>query len=99
VSTDEFIRRFLLHILPAGFQRIRHYGLLASRNKQSTLLLCRRLLNVAVDLLPSTEQIAECLRAILTDATRCPVCQIGQMIRIRILPIPPTPHLRAVDTS
>jgi hypothetical protein len=40
VSADEFIRRFLLHTLPPGFQRIRHYGLLASRNKKERLLAC-----------------------------------------------------------
>jgi len=47
LQTDEFIRRFMLHILPSGFHRIRHYGLLAS---QSKLADARRLL----DVVPST---------------------------------------------
>lgn len=45
LDTDEFIRRFLLHILPAGFRKIRHYGLFASWNKGNRLALCRRLTN------------------------------------------------------
>ena len=44
LTADEFIRRFLLHVLPKGFVRIRHYGLLASRNVATRLADCRRLL-------------------------------------------------------
>ena len=44
---DEFIRRFLLHVLPRGFHRIRHYGLLASSARKASLALARELLNVA----------------------------------------------------
>ncbi len=46
--TDEFIRRFLLHVLPRGFHRIRHYGLLASGCRKASLALARELLNVVV---------------------------------------------------
>jgi hypothetical protein len=46
LDADEFIRRFLLHTLPDGFHRIRHYGLLANGHRQLKLDLCRRLLNV-----------------------------------------------------
>ena len=45
---DEFIRRFLLHVLPPGFHRIRHYGLLASSARKASLTLARELLDVAV---------------------------------------------------
>jgi len=89
LGADEFIRRFLLHTLPAGFQRIRHYGLLASRSKQYTLSLCRRLLQVATDLLPSTAQIVTSLRELLDAAHRCPRCRIGTLIRIEALPAIP----------
>jgi len=41
----EFIRRFLMHILPKGLVKIRHYGLLANRNKKTKLKLCRKLTN------------------------------------------------------
>jgi hypothetical protein len=42
LSEDEFIRRFLLHILPRGFCKIRHYGVLSNRNKKTKLVLCQR---------------------------------------------------------
>jgi hypothetical protein len=44
----EFVRRFLMHVLPSGFVRIRHYGLLANRHRQQKLARCRKLLGVAV---------------------------------------------------
>ena len=47
LATDKFIRRFLLHVLPRGFHRIRHYGLLASSARKASLALARELLNVA----------------------------------------------------
>ena len=47
LSTDEFIRRFLLHVLPRGFHRIRHYGLLAASSRKASLALARTLLAVA----------------------------------------------------
>jgi hypothetical protein len=46
LSADEFIRRFLIHVLPAGFQRIRYYGFLGNRYRQQKLTLCRRLLGM-----------------------------------------------------
>lgn len=47
IGTDEFIRRFLLHVLPSGFHRIRHYGLLAGSVRKACLALARQLLDVA----------------------------------------------------
>jgi hypothetical protein len=47
LATDEFIRRFLIHVLPRGFHRIRHYGLLASSTHKNAMALARRLLGVA----------------------------------------------------
>ena len=44
LSADEFIRRFLLHVLPAGFHRIRHYGLLANGGRKDNIALARKLL-------------------------------------------------------
>ena len=45
LSADEFMRRFLLHVLPDGFQRIRHYGFLANGHRKTKLALIRKLLN------------------------------------------------------
>ncbi len=47
LAPDEFIRRFLLHALPRGFHRIRHYGLLASARRKDQLERARRLLDIA----------------------------------------------------
>ncbi len=44
VSADEFLRRFLLHVLPRGFVRIRHFGFLTNRNRAALVPFCRRLL-------------------------------------------------------
>jgi hypothetical protein len=57
VTAEEFIRRFLLHAVPSGFQRISHYGLLASRNKKQTLALCRQLLGIECELLPTRAEM------------------------------------------
>src|ERR1700678_3037279 len=46
LETGEFIRRFLLHVLPDGFHRIRNYGLLANGHRAEKLALCRTLLDV-----------------------------------------------------
>jgi hypothetical protein len=75
LATDEFIRRFLLHVLPRGFHRIRHYGLLASSARKASLAIARELLNVAA---PSDDDTTE-----ETDDFRppCPCCG-GRMIII-----------------
>ena len=94
IEADEFIRRFLLHTLPPGFQRIRHYGLFSGRNKKRNLQTCRRLLAIESDLLPSPGQVQQCLQGIMARSTLCPVCHIGQMVRIQTLPrVPDRPQL------
>jgi hypothetical protein len=99
IGADEFIRRFLMHTLPAGFQRIRHYGLLASRNKKASLAICRQLLDAAAALLPSAEQLACLLHDPPLPAHLCPVCGIGQMIHIEILPAWPYQPRPPADSS
>ena len=83
----EFIRRFLLHVLPHGFVRIRHYGLLAPRNVQRRLARARELLRhpdphptTASSPLPTTwwQQL---LRLTGIDIMLCPYCRIGRLIR------------------
>ncbi len=54
LDADEFIRRFLLHTLPDGFHRIRHYGFLANGHRAAKLALCRKLLAVS----PPAEPLA-----------------------------------------
>ena len=76
----EFLRRFTLHVLPRGFNRIRHYGLLANRNKH-TLLACAR---AALKILAPTPTPAESVAAFWQriagiDIERCPHCQHGTL--------------------
>ena len=90
ISAEEFIRRFLLHSLPPGFQRIRHYGLFASRNKKNNLALCRQLLHADTDgLLPSITQVQAhgktVVDRLLAACRDCPVCHTGLMVRTRII--------------
>ena len=83
VSADEFIRRFLLHALPPGVQRIRHYGLLASRSKKANLELCHRLLEDPADRrVPGVAPIPGVLPTVAEPTRQCPVCRIGIMIRV-----------------
>ena len=86
ITDDEFIRRFLLHSLPPGFQRIRHYGLLASRNKKKNLARCREQLNADTGgLLPTVVQVQAAVAELLEVARGCPVCKLGVMVRIGII--------------
>jgi hypothetical protein len=77
----EFIRRFLLHILPAGFMRIRQFGFLANRARREKLALCRALLGA-----PSASPRSALAEAgdRKADERLCPVCRTGHMILIRL---------------
>jgi len=88
VSADEFIRRFLIHTLPPGFQRIRYFGFLANRFRKEKLELCRKLLsNPITDLLPARAECGELARALYVQPLRtCPKCTTGVLIRIAIMP-------------
>lgn len=86
LTADEFVRRFLLHVLPTGFQRIRHYGLLGNRSREAKLEQCRRLLNAPVpDPVPLQEpedyrdRYQRLTGVSLWD---CPLCKRGRMICI-----------------
>jgi hypothetical protein len=93
LEAEEFMRRFLLHVLPDGFQRIRHYGFLANRYRQAKLALCRRLLGVALTLTgvvpPQDKPDYRDLYQELTGKSLrdCPVCHRGQMVVIAVLPV------------
>jgi hypothetical protein len=73
----EFIRRFLLHILPSGFVKIRHFGFLANRNRSVRLGLCRKLLRAPMPSVPPAGLLAD--QPERAAERRCPVCQIGTM--------------------
>ncbi len=83
LDTDEFIRRFLIHVLPDGFQRIRHCGFLANRHRKGKLEHCRRLFERSMlELLPEAGQCAAILAVLATHTKlRCPQCGISAMVR------------------
>jgi hypothetical protein len=88
LEAEEFLRRFLVHILPPGFRRIRHFGFLSNRHRKEKLALCRKLLTDSVAaLLPPPQQSSPLLPALAADSpARCPQCRIGEMIRVQTLP-------------
>jgi hypothetical protein len=76
LAAEEFLRRFLLHVLPKGFVRIRHYGLLASINVATKLARCRQLLGEeAPPTPPSKTWIDRMVEWTGEDPMRCPQCQ------------------------
>jgi len=84
LSADEFIRRFLMHTLPDGFHRIRHYGFLANGHRAAKLALCRRLLDG-----PHPEPPARPAQDTVQQRApeRCPCCG-GAMVILATLPSP-----------
>jgi hypothetical protein len=84
----EFIRRFLLHVLPQGMVRIRQFGFLANRVRQSKLEQCRTLL--AVRQVPVSAGSDDGADPTLPDAHACPVCKLGRLIVIELLGAQPT---------
>lgn len=81
LEATEFIRRFLLHVLPSGFMRIRHYGFSANRFRREKLQICRRLLGVSTDE-DAQEQAGPAQRLSKTEKSerRCPVCGKRSMV-------------------
>jgi hypothetical protein len=88
LEAHEFIRRFLLHVLPDGFMRVRHFGFLANRAKKHALPQCRKLLGLHPALPEIPNRSAQDLLRELTgtDLSRCPSCQKGTMIVVGELP-------------
>ena len=89
LAATEFIRRFLLHVLPAGLQRIRYYGLLGNRHRQEKLARCRQLLQMrppAATQTPASRDYRDRYEALTgLSLHRCPRCQQGRMRIIETL--------------
>ena len=94
LPAQQFLERFVLHVLPRGFMRIRHYGLLANRNKTRALAQAASALN-----LPPPEPVAPesvqafCLRVCGLDIHLCPSCGAGRLLVLASLT--PAPRSRA----
>ena len=82
LETGEFIRRFLLHVLPKGYVRIRSYGILSNRSKAQTLATCRRLL--AGDCEPG-DDADDSAAGDQKDHLVCPKCRRGHMVAVMII--------------
>ncbi len=97
LEATEFLRRFCLHVLPAGFMRIRHYGILANRAKGEKLARARAALDVPPP--PGAPAQAESVEAFWSrvaqrDIRRCPHCENGSLVLIGTLPRVPRGMLR-----
>jgi hypothetical protein len=84
----EFIRRFLLHVLPSGLVRIRQFGFLANRVRKQKLEQCRALLDARP--LPTAIDSDDRPPAQIQDAHRCPLCKLGRLIVIELLSAEPS---------
>ena len=88
LDVHEFIRRFLLHVLPQGFMKIRYFGFLANTNKKTCIPLLRNLIDPTAQ---CPESVAETLQEMMLrltgdDISCCPQCQKGKMVNVQTLP-------------
>ena len=102
LDAAEFIRRFLLHVLPSGFHRIRHYGLFAGMVRTRNIERARQLLAAAKNA-PQPAREADSQTADVSPARRCPCCG-GRMIIVETFEGPrpwrsPSPSRIRIDTS
>ena len=101
LDADEFIRRFLLHALPEGFHRIRHYGFLANGSRGDSLALCRRLLEARATSAvhePAHNHTQGDRPLTAADFAICPDCG-GTMRRIAVVPRSCNSQPFSCDTS
>jgi hypothetical protein len=85
MPVEEFIRRFLTHILPPQFRRIRYYGFLVNSQRKEKLALCRQLLGLADPDQPYIADMDAYLTKLGTEHSLCPVCGQGKMRAIAIV--------------
>ena len=82
LTAEEFMRRFMLHILPSGFRKIRHFGLLSPRDKTKRISLCKKLTHTMSSIASIIRKPLEILQGILGDKFNlCPSCGIGHLLR------------------
>jgi hypothetical protein len=87
LDAHEFIRRFLLHVLPMGFMKIRYFGFLSHKNKKKAIALLRKLIDPDANLPAKIKEtiVEMMLRLTGNDITCCPVCKKGKMKTIKKL--------------
>lgn len=96
LDASEFIRRFLIHVLPSHFVRIRHYGFLANASRKTSLILCRTLLNQTAADPPPQQDWRDLYQSVTGNSfDLCPQCKVGHLIQIEIL----LPSPQTIDSS
>lgn len=80
ISGEEFIRRFLLHVLPHRFMKIRHFGILGNRNKTQKLTLCKKLTNTVLHIKIKASPLNIIQKMIGKDICRCPACGADRFV-------------------
>ena len=88
LPAEEFIRRFLIHVLPESYTRIRHFGFLANRNRKDNISCVKKLLGVSPSNNDSKEQSMQEIMLKITgkDIFKCPRCRSGTMTLDRLIP-------------
>jgi len=87
LSGEELVRRYLLHVLPKGLMRIRHFGFLSNRHRRSKLTQIRASLATSVEPEPDVEPTERTAPvAVPDDSDRCPRCRVGRMRLKREIP-------------
>ncbi len=87
LSVKEFIKRFSYHILPAGFVKIRHYGLFSTRVKQEKLTQVRKALGQQNSERAKKRSAAEViLKSTSMNIYQCPVCKDGELVVVKLIP-------------
>jgi hypothetical protein len=105
LSADEFIRRFLMHVMPNGFHRIRYYGFLGNRYRNQKLAQCRRLLGMptaerpADPPKPEREYYERYEELTGRSLRQCPHCRKGQIVKVAILPKTLVTSPRGINSS
>jgi hypothetical protein len=94
LAVEEFLRRFLLHVLPRGFVRIRHFGLLANRQRRTLIARAQHLLDA-----PPPATSFNDARGVDVDPTRSPFCREGHWQVEILLPLPLAPRLAPLPTD
>jgi hypothetical protein len=89
----EFIRRFLLHVLPPGLVRIRHFGFLANRVRKQKLIQCRALLPTSPPPIPIESETST---TTVEDPHCCPICKLGRLVVIELIAVE---SMEVQDTS
>ena len=103
LEAEEFMRRFLLHVLPEGFQHIRSYGFLGNRHRHTKLALCRRLLGAPICTAAESNPIEDYRdryeRLTGKSLRECPSCGRGRMVCIETFPPGSFPSATSLDSS